>query len=184
MMPEHRPTRSSVAPVSRQLPQRFRSMLRSTVALVTAAVLAGGSATAAEGEYQLPDIGSSAATMLSPAEESMYGGMLLREYRRAGLVLEDPLLESSLSGRGYRLVASSERPEQPFTFFLLHAREINAFATLGGYVGVNAGLFLHAESEDEVAAVLAHEVAHVTQRHLVRAAERAKKDALPMTLAM
>src|SRR5690606_2180180 len=66
----------------------------------------------------------------------------------------------------------------------LHAREINAFATLGGYVGVNAGLFLHAESEDEVAAVLAHEVAHVTQRHLVRAAERAKKDALPMTLAM
>ena len=159
-------------------------MRRRLPLLVAVAALAAGAAHAAEGEYQLPDIGSSAATVLSPAEEREYGGMLLRELRRAGMVLDDPLLDGYLQGLGYRLVATSERPTQGFTFFLLDEREINAFATLGGYVGVNAGLFLHAESEDEVAAVLAHEVAHVTQRHVLRAVERAQRDALPTALAM
>lgn len=171
------PSATSSLPRTRPtVPKRLLALLASAALSVSAA--------AAEGEYGLPDIGSSAGTVLSQAEESLYGGMLLREYRRAGLVLDDPLLESYLQGLGYRLVATSERPDQPFTFFMLFEREINAFATLGGYVAVNAGLFLAAESEDEVAAVLAHEVAHVTQRHLVRAVERAQKDTLPMTLAM
>ncbi len=73
---------------------------------------------------------------------------------------------------------------QSFTFFMINQRQINAFATLGGYIGVNAGLVLAAEREDEVAAVMAHEIAHVTQHHVLRGVERAQRDQLPILLAM
>lgn len=160
--------------------------------LITAAFAAGaalaalpaGATRAAEGEYRLPDIGSSARTVISEGEERAYAAWMLRELRRTGLLLDDPLLDGYLQGLGYRLVATSERPTQEFTFFWIRDRQINAFATLAGYVGVNAGLFLHASREDEVAAVLAHEVAHVTQRHVLRGIERAQKDTLPILLGM
>ena len=137
-----------------------------------------------DGEYGLPDIGSSAAVALSPSEQAEYGAETLRELRRYGVVMEDPLLQDWISGVGYRVVAAGERPEQPFTFFLLNFREVNAWATLGGYIAMNAGLVLEAENEDEVAAVLSHEVAHVTQQHILRSVEKAKKDALPIALGM
>ncbi|MEZ5463828.1 MAG: M48 family metalloprotease [Lysobacteraceae bacterium] len=139
---------------------------------------------ASDGEYGLPDIGSSAAVALSPSEQAEYGAETLRELRRYGVVMEDPLLQDWISGLGYRVVAAGERPEQPFTFFLLNFREVNAWATLGGYIAMNAGLVLEADTEDEVAAVLSHEVAHVTQQHILRSVEKAKKDALPIALGM
>src|SRR3546814_17429911 len=80
--------------------------------------------------------------------------------------------------------SASDKPTQRFTFFLLGDRQINAFATLGGYIGVNAGLVLAADSEDEVAAVVAHEVAHVTQEHVLRGVEAAQRDSIPILLAM
>lgn len=132
----------------------------------------------------LPDIGSSAGEMLSPAEEKQYGEMTLRELRRYGLLLEDPLIDAWLQTLGYRLAARSERPGQPYTFFMLKSRDINAFATLGGYIGMNSGMVLMASREDEVAAVMAHEISHVTQRHVLRGAERAQKDAVPIMLGM
>lgn len=139
---------------------------------------------AAQEHDALPDIGSSAGELLSPAQERIYGEMTLRELRRYGLLLEDPLIESYLDTLGYRLAARSERPEQPYKFFMLRSRDINAFATLGGYIGMNSGMVLMAEREDEVAAVLAHEISHVTQRHVLRGAERAQKDTVPIMLGM
>ena len=133
---------------------------------------------------RLPDIGSSAAELLTPAKQAEYGSMMLSQLRHYDLVLEDPLIEDWLQSVGHRLAASSDKPEQPFTFFMLRDRQFNAFATLGGYVGTNAGLVLNAESEDEVAGVLSHEVAHVTQSHTLRAVERARKDSMPILLAM
>jgi predicted Zn-dependent protease len=153
------------------------------LALSTALAFAAGAA-AQEAPSGLPDIGSSAGGILSPAQEKMYGEMTLRELRRYNLLLEDPLVEAYFQNLGFRLVARSEKPRQPFTFFLVRSRDINAFATLGGYIGMNAGLLLTAEREDEVAAVLAHEIAHVTQRHVLRGAERAQKDSIPIALAM
>ncbi|KFN50491.1 M48 family metalloprotease [Arenimonas composti] len=135
-------------------------------------------------DSRLPDIGSSAAEMIDPATEAEYASYVLYELRRMNLVLDDPLVESWLQTMGYRLAASSNTPRQSFTFFMLREREINAFATLGGLVGMNSGLVLTAESEAEVAGVLAHEVAHVSQRHVLRAVERAKKDQIPILLAM
>jgi len=81
-------------------------------------------------------------------------------------------------------VSYSAKPDQPFTFFVVRDREINAFALPGGFVGINAGLILLTESENELAAVIAHEVSHITQNHLVRAVEAEQKMAPLMVLAM
>jgi beta-barrel assembly-enhancing protease len=132
----------------------------------------------------LPEIGSSAAELISPADERRYARQMVAEMRRLGWLLEDPLLDDYIQGIGHRLAANSPQSRQEFAFFLLRDRQINAFATLAGHIGTNAGLMLTAEREDELAAVLAHEIAHVTQRHILRSVESAKKDALPITLAM
>src|SRR5262249_49679312 len=89
-----------------------------------------------------------------------------------------------LEDLGWRLVSVSEKPEESFTFFIVNDPEVNAFATPGGYVGVNAGLIEMANNESELAAVLGHEIAHVTQRHLERAYESLTKVAIPIQLAM
>lgn len=151
--------------------------------LPAALVFAGAAAAQSRDPLALPDMGSSAGRLITPAEEAMYGEHTRRELRAYGLLLEDPLLDEYLSGLGLRLASVSERPPLDFHFFWMRAREINAFATLGGYIGMNAGLVLTAVSEDEVAAVLAHEIAHVTQRHIVRAVERQQKDTIPILLA-
>ena len=133
---------------------------------------------------RLPDIGSSAGELLTPAKQAEYGAMMLRELRNYGYLLEDPLLDDWLQSLGNRLGTNSDRPEQPYTLFMLKDRQINAFATLGGYIGMNAGLVLTAEREDEVAAVLSHEIAHVTQQHVLRGVERAQRDQIPILLGM
>ncbi len=136
------------------------------------------------GDVELPDIGASADRLVSPEEESRYGESMLREFRRQNLVLEDPLVADYLRSLGYRLVAQSERQADDFTFFMVRSNEINAFAAPGGYIGVNVGLIHEFQSESELAAVLGHEIAHISQRHLVRAWESMQKATLPIALAM
>lgn len=135
-------------------------------------------------ESRLPDIGSSAGAVLSPAKQAEYGSMVLAQLRHEGYILDDPLLDGWLRDVGQRLASSSDRPQQSFTFFMLRDRQINAFATLGGYIGMNAGLVLAADREDEVAGVLAHEISHVTQQHVLRGVERAQRDQIPILLGM
>lgn len=155
------------------------------IALLTAALtLAVASVCAPAQESNLPDIGSSAGELLTPRQQEEYGAMMLAQLRHYDYLLEDPLIDSWLDTLGTRLAANSDRPRQPFTFFMLRERQINAFATLGGYIGVNSGLILAADREDEVAGVLSHEIAHVTQQHVLRGAERAQRDQLPILLAM
>ncbi|MDH7454657.1 M48 family metalloprotease [Luteimonas composti] len=157
---------------------RFRTVFATAMLVVVAA--SGASAQ----ENRLPDIGSSAGAVLGPVQQAEYGRMMLAQLRHYGYVLEDPLSEAWLQSTGNRLAAVSDDPEQRFTFFMMKDRSINAFATLGGYIGMNAGLVLAAESEDEVAAVLGHEIAHVTQAHVLRSVERAQRDSIPILLAM
>lgn len=135
-------------------------------------------------QSRLPDMGSSAASLLSETRQAEYGQMLLTQLRNGGYILDDPQLDAWLKGIGTRLAANSDRPRQNFTFFWMRSRQINAFATLGGYIGMNAGLVLTAENEAQMASVLAHEVAHVTQDHVLRSVERAQKDSVPILLAM
>ena len=78
---------------------------------------------------------------------------------------------------------NSDGAGQEFTFFPIAATDINAFAAPGGYIGINAGLILNTQSESELAGVLAHEISHVTQRHMARSFERAGQLSLPVAVA-
>lgn len=160
------------------------SCLRRITLLSAAIVFALGTLCANAQESRLPDIGSSAGELLTPRKQQEYGAMMLAQLRHYDYTLDDPLVASWLDTLGARLAANSDKPRQAFTFFMLRDRQINAFATLGGYVGMNTGLVLAAEREDEVAAVLSHEIAHVTQQHVLRAVERAQRDSVPILLAM
>ncbi|QCO68106.1 M48 family metallopeptidase [Luteimonas yindakuii] len=147
-------------------------------------VVLGLAASHGAAQERLPDIGSSAGTVLSPSRQAEYGQMLLAQLRHYDMVLEDPQVNDWLRTTGARLASASDQPQQPFTFFVMRDRGVNAFATLGGHIGLNVGLVLAAQTEDEVAAVLAHEVAHVTQNHVLRGVERAQRDSVPILLAM
>ncbi|MDX1381448.1 MAG: M48 family metalloprotease, partial [Xanthomonadales bacterium] len=132
----------------------------------------------------LPDLGASASGVLSPQEEEAYAQALLRQMRAYTVLVEDPLVNEFFADMGYRLVAQSDHPDKNFHFVVLNEPVINAFAAPGGVVALYAGMIMAAENEDEVAGVLAHEVAHVTQMHLFRAFERARSMTIPLALAM
>ena len=106
--------------------------------LLMTAVIAG-LAGAEENGVRLPDIGSSAASAISPEEMKDYGASMLHEMRAYNLVFDDPLVSDYLHSLGYRLVSMSDRSDLEFTFFVVRSNEINAFAAPGGYIGVNIG---------------------------------------------
>jgi predicted Zn-dependent protease len=122
---------------------------------------------------ELPDIGNPASTSLSLADEYKIGLMILRQLREAGQVVEDPEINEYLQGLGMRLASQAHEGAHRFTFFAVRDSSINAFALPGGFIGVNAGLVSATKSEAELAGVLAHEIAHVTQRHIARSIQNA-----------
>ena len=122
----------------------------------------------AQNNYELPSIGQPADTTLSPSDESEVGRDIVRQLRELNYFLDDPEVSTYLRGLGRRLAAYSDREPDGFRFYVVRDPQINAFALPGGHVGVNAGLILATRSEDELAGVVAHEIAHVTQRHIAR----------------
>jgi len=127
----------------------------------------------------LPDIGDSSGAIITPEQEHQIGTEFMRRIRLAYALADDPEINAWISTLGARLAASSDNPGQAFTFFVINDASINAFAAPGGFIGVNAGLILAAESESELASVMSHEIAHVTQRHLARAYEAQTKLNIP-----
>lgn len=116
----------------------------------------------------LPDLGSGSIRILAGTQEEHIGRSILNELRRANLVLEDPEINEYIQDLGKRLVAAAHNGSVEFTFFVIRDDSINAFALPGGYIGVHSGLITRTQTESELASVLAHEVAHITQRHLAR----------------
>lgn len=132
----------------------------------------------------LPDMGASADTILSRKEEEEYAKALVRQMRAYEILNEDPLINAYFKDMGYRLVANSDRPDKSFTFVVVDMDIVNAFAAPGGVVALYSGLILAADDENEVAGVVAHEIAHVTQQHIYRAIENAQAMTIPLMLAM
>jgi predicted Zn-dependent protease len=132
-------------------------------------LLAALLATAAEAA-DLPDFGSPADAALSKSREAQIGRGVMLQLRNAGVVLDDPFLTDYLTQIGAQLGTHVNDGEFNFNFFVVKEDVINAFALPGGYIGVNSGLIMAAESESELAGVLAHEISHVTQRHIARGA--------------
>ena len=117
----------------------------------------------------LPELGDTSGALLSPNLERRIGEQAMREIRlREPSFLDDPELTEYVNEIGRRIVAASPGARQDFEFFMVRDNTINAFAMPGGFVGVHTGLLLAAQTESELAGVLAHEVAHVTQHHLAR----------------
>jgi beta-barrel assembly-enhancing protease len=133
----------------------------------------------------LPDLGDASAADLSPAFERRLGESIMRDIRqREPSYLDDPELESYVNELGFRLAANADEVGGAYRFFVIKDTSINAFAMFGGFIGVNTGLLLAAQSESELAGVLAHEVSHVSQRHLARQIAKEKQSALASVLAI
>jgi predicted Zn-dependent protease len=122
---------------------------------------------------------------MSSAEERRLGKEFMKSVRKSLPVIDDFLLTDYLESLGNRLVAASGGAGVGrYNFFFIDNPTINAFAGLNGNIGVYSGLVLASESESELAAVLAHEIAHVTQRHLMRSFEDQKRLTVPATAAL
>ena len=132
----------------------------------------------------LPDIGESTGTIMSPELERRLGQSFLNQVRKQAHIISDPEIETYIQSIGYRLVSQSENNTQGFTFFVIQNPEINAFAAPGGIVGINSGVILNSDTESELAGVIAHEISHVTQRHMVRNMEMQSHMSLPMMAGM
>ncbi|MFT2790355.1 M48 family metalloprotease [Serratia sp. T13T92] len=134
----------------------------------------------AQTQDQLPDMGTSAGGTLSIGQELTMGDFYVRQLRASAPLINDPLLTQYINQLGNRLVASAYSVRTPFHFFLVRNDEINAFAFFGGNVVLHSALFRETDNESQLASVLAHEISHVTQRHLARAMEDQQRNA-PLT---
>lgn len=168
----------------------YSSMKRTMSLLVPAALLLGvalapGAAAQGDGAgFRLPDMGAPDQVAISAHKEREIGRSMLLELRRKDKLVADPEVSRYVRRLGRRLAAASDEPGLTFTFFTIDDPAINAFAAPGGYIGVNTGLITATESESELAAVIAHEIAHVTQRHIARRVEAVDRMAVPSIAAL
>jgi beta-barrel assembly-enhancing protease len=150
--------------------------------LLIALLLGAGALAFAEG---LPDLGESAQSDLSPQMEKKIGESIMNDIRlHESSYVDDAEISGYINRLGRRLTIQGEDKSQDFEFFVLRDATLNAFAMPGGYIGVHTGLILAAQSESELASVLAHEISHVTQRHLARMVARQSQSQLTSLLAM
>jgi len=161
----------------------FRQLKRTLVATLIAALTAGQVAPVfADSADSLPDMGTSAGSTLSIGQEMQMGDFYVRQLRGSAPLINDPLLVQYINSLGMRLVAHAYSVKTPFHFYLVNNDEINAFAFFGGNVVLHSALFRYTDNESQLASVMAHEISHVTQRHLARAMEDQKSSA-PLTWA-
>lgn len=119
-------------------------------------------------ETILPDLGDASGALISPAEELQLGKEFMRQARRQLKFIDDPELQQYIRGLGNRIASQSSHIQHPFSFYIIDNPALNAFAVPGGFIVVHTGLILTTESEAQLASVLAHEVAHINQRHIPR----------------
>lgn len=159
-----------------------RTLHRCLLAVLLAGVSLGS--VAQDDRISLPDMGNSADNYLSESEEQEYARAILMQMRAYDMLVDDPLIADYFSDMGFRLVAMSDEPTEPFNFVVLDEERVNAFAAPGGVVALHSGLILEAEDEHEVAGVLAHEIAHITQLHIYRTLQNTQQMSIPIALGM
>lgn len=131
---------------------------------------------------ELPDLGDATSGYVSINQEFELGRIWLRQLRASANTINDPVAVSFIENLIYRLLPYSEVKDSRLEFVIIDQPELNAFAVPGGIIGINAGIFLYARDEDELAAVMAHELAHLSQRHFARRIEAAERQA-PVAIA-
>lgn len=132
----------------------------------------------------LPSLGDASSSIVSPDQEHKLGRAWLGLLRAQVEQLPDPQLKEYVESSVYRLAESSQLQDRRLEFVLLKSPQLNAFAAPGGIIGVNGGLFLYAPNEAEYASVMAHELAHLSQRHFARGVEAQQRMQIPVMAAM
>jgi predicted Zn-dependent protease len=128
----------------------------------------------------LPSLGDSSSALVTPQQEHQLGRAWLSLVRGQVSQLDDPQLKGFVETSVYRLSETSQLLDRRLEFVLLNSPQINAFAAPGGIIGVNGGLFLYAQTEAEYASVMAHELAHLSQRHFARGLEAQQRMQIPV----
>jgi beta-barrel assembly-enhancing protease len=135
---------------------------------MSASVSVGWAAGFSATDQDLPDLGSPANAAISLEDEYGAGLGAVREMRERGLILEDPEVSDYIQEIGHSLSSRAEEGQHQFYYFVVRDPIVNAFALPGGFIAIHSGLILATRNENELAGVMAHETAHVTQRHIVR----------------
>ncbi len=135
-------------------------------------------------DNNLPDMGSAANAAVSLDDEYRIGLMMMRGLRDSGVIIEDPEVSEYIQAIGHRISSRADEGAHRFNYYVIRDPAINAFAMPGGFIAVHSGLVLATRSESELAGVLAHETAHVTQRHLVRSLVDQSHASMMSTAAM
>lgn len=131
---------------------------------------------------KLPEIGAAGFSVLSIEKEQLIGNAMRKHLRASQPILNDPVLSEYINTLGNKLVKHANDVNYGFDFFIVNSKELNAFAFFGGHIGIHSGLITTASNESELASVIAHEISHVTQRHLARRLE-AQSRSQPITMA-
>lgn len=142
-------------------------MRRYFFALISAVLLIVATPSPAD-EYALPNLGTAGILGMTVERERQIGEYFLRQARSALPLIEDPVMNEYLKSVGGKLVMSASGVRFPFTFLTVNNPTLNASAFIGGALEVNTGLYHYAKTEDQFASVLAHEISHITQRHIAR----------------
>ncbi|PCJ28616.1 MAG: peptidase M48 [SAR86 cluster bacterium] len=132
----------------------------------------------------LPSLGDRISGTVSLSQEHDMGQQFLSSIRRSAPTIPDALLNSYLENLTYRIASHSQLQDHRLSFVIIDSEALNAFAAPGGIIGVNTGLFLNAETEAEFASVMAHEIAHVSQRHFARGIDQAQAGRVPQVAAL
>jgi predicted Zn-dependent protease len=133
---------------------------------------------------QLPDLSSPANLMLSKQQQYELGYSVMLQARQQNAVFDDPETEEYIQQIGQRLASQSKDGGGYFHYIVMKSNEVNSFAVTGGWVFIFTGLITFTHTESELAAVMAHETAHITQNHVARKLEDAKKATMASLAAM
>mgnify|MGYP003326800118 FL=1 len=132
----------------------------------------------AENKQNLPSFGDAVSGIVSLPQEREIGQQFLRSLRGQAPTIDDPILQDYVEHLSYTLAANSNLVDRRLDLVIVDSPILNAFAVPGGVIGIHHGLFRYAETEQEIAAILAHEIAHLSQRHFARGIEAQQKSAV------
>ncbi len=135
-------------------------------------------------DLNLPSLGDNGNSFTTSFDERRQGKRIIRKLRSGNTIIEDPEINSWIRSLGYKLSANAPQTSSPFYFLVSNNSSINAYATLGGVIVIHAGLILRTNSESELAAVVSHEIAHVTQHHISRMLQKQSNNKLATNAAL
>ncbi len=160
---------------------RFPALIRVTATWLLGLMMSGAALGA---NLNLPELGDPGAGIITPSQEYELGQKWMRAYRAQVPTSSDPFLQSYLEELVTRLSTYSDLKDPRLDVLVVENPTLNAFAVPGGVVGIHTGLFLYANTEEQLASVVAHELGHLSQRHFARTVQEQKENAVKTMAAM